>query len=168
MTNRPKPDHYRPIQIVLHWIVVLGVISQIAVHDQIVAVVEALRLGETPNSADLPWAWMHVGVGSTILLAVLARLYLRYRYGAPGHAPGTSPAQAKMASIMHWGLYGLLLGMVVTGMLTWNGIAPLGGVHFVINVVLFFAVLAHAAAAVFNHFVRKDGTLSRMSLSRRT
>jgi superoxide oxidase len=63
---------------------------------------------------------------------------------------------------MHWSLYGLLLAMVVTGMLTWNEIAPLGGLHFILSTALFFAALAHAAAALFNQFVRKDGTLARM------
>lgn len=97
-----------------------------------------------------------------ILLAVIARLILRWRLGTPGHAPGTPALQARIASIMHAALYGLLLAMVVTGMLTWNGIASLGSVHFAINIVLFFAALAHAGAAIFNQFIRKDGTLARM------
>ncbi|WP_246660318.1 hypothetical protein [Rhizobium sp. FKL33] len=39
---------------------------------------------------------------------------------------------------------------------------PLGGVHFIFNTVLFFAAIAHGLAAIFNTFVRKDGTLARM------
>lgn len=162
MTAQQTPQHYRPAQKILHWVVVLGVITQIAIHESIVRVTEALSTGTTPVASDTTLAWVHVGVGSTILLAVLARLYLRFRYGAPGHAPDTPPLQAKLASIMHWALYALLLGMVLTGMLTWNGIAPLGDVHFIINVMLFFLVLGHAAAAIYNQFVRKDGTLLRM------
>jgi superoxide oxidase len=157
-----SPTAYRPARIWLHWIVVAGVIVQIAFHDPIVAVITARQAGQTPTDADLTSALVHVTVGSIILLAVLARLYLRLRYGAPGHAPGTSVAQARIASTMHYALYGLLLAMVVTGMLTWNDIAPLGGVHFVINIALFFAALAHGLAAIFNQFVRKDGTLARM------
>lgn len=165
MTNRPTPQSYRPAQIILHWVVVLGVITQIVIHESIVRVTEALSTGTTPVEMDTILAWVHVGVGTTILLAVLARLYMRYRYGAPGHAPGTPPMQAKLANFMHWSLYALLLGMVITGMLTWNGIAPLGDVHFYINVALFFSVLGHAGAAIYNQVVRKDGTLRRMSLS---
>jgi cytochrome b561 len=153
---------YRPAQIWLHWIVVIGVIFQIAFHDAIVAVVTARETGQAPVEADVIWAWVHVGVGSIILLSVLTRLYLRWRHGAPGHAPGTSPAQGMIASTMHWLLYALLLAMVVTGMLTWNEIAPLGDVHSAMGFALFFAALAHAAAAVFNQFIRKDGTLARM------
>jgi superoxide oxidase len=156
------PAAYRPAQIWLHWIVVIGVILQIGFNEAIVAVVDAREAGQTPAAADMTWAWLHVGTGSVIMLAVITRLYLRFRHGVPGHAFGTSAAQAMVATIMHNALYGLLLAMVVTGMLTWNEIAPLGGVHFALSTALFFAALAHAAAAIFNQFVRKDGTLARM------
>ena len=156
------PAAYRPAQIWLHWIVVLGVILQISFNSAIVAVVDARQAGQAPAASDMTWAWVHVGIGSTILLAVIARLVLRWRHGVPGNAPGTPALQARIASMMHGALYGLLLAVVVTGMLTWNGIAPLGGLHSGLNMALFFAALAHAAAAIFNQFARKDGTLARM------
>ncbi|MBL9050939.1 MAG: cytochrome b [Tabrizicola sp.] len=157
-----SPTAYRPAQIWLHWIVVIGVILQIGFNEAIVAVVEAREAGQPATDADMTWAMFHVSIGFVILLAVIARLYLRFRHGVPGHAPGTSPAQARIASVMHNALYGLLLAMVVTGMLTWNEIAPLGGLHFALSTALFFAALAHGLAAIFNQFVRKDGTLARM------
>ena len=157
------PQAYRPAQIWLHWIVVLGVILQIAIHEPIVRVLTARDAGTAADASDVTLAWVHVSIGSVIMLAVIARLILRWRHGAPAHAPGMSETQARLASAMHSALYGLLLGMVVTGMLTWNGIAPLGSVHFAINIALFFAALAHAAAAIYNQVVRKDGTLSRMT-----
>lgn len=156
------PIAYRPTQVWLHWIVVIGVILQIGFNSAIVAVVDAREAGQTPAATDMTWAWVHVGIGSVILLAVIARLVLRLRHGVPGHAPGTSAAQARIASIMHNALYALLLAMVVTGMLTWNGIAPLGGLHFALSTALFFAAIAHGLAAVFNQIIRKDGTLARM------
>lgn len=166
MNNRPTPDNYRPAQIILHWLVVIGFITQIAIHESIVRAYEALGSGTTPASLDNILAWVHVGTGTTILLAVLARLYLRFRYGSPGHPAGTPPMQAKIANIMHWTLYALLIAMALTGMVTWNGIVDLGDIHFYINVALFFLVLGHAAAAIYNQFVLKDGTLRRMWLSR--
>jgi cytochrome b561 len=156
------PTAYRPAQIWLHWIVVIGVILQIGFNEAIVAVVEARDAGQAAFDADMTWAMFHVSIGFVILLAVIGRLYLRFRHGVPGHAPGTSPGQAMVASIMHNALYGLLLAMVVTGMLTWNEIAPLGGLHFALSTALFFAAIAHGLAAIFNQFVRKDGTLARM------
>ncbi|MFK8080091.1 MAG: cytochrome b [Granulosicoccus sp.] len=166
MSTRPTPDQYRPAQIILHWVVVIGFITQIVIHESIVRVYDALGNGTTPDSMDNILAWVHVGTGTTILLAVFARLYLRYRYGAPGHAPGTPPMQAKIADIMHRTLYVLLIAMALTGMITWNGLVDLGDIHFYINVALFFLVLGHAGAAIYNQVVRKDGTLNRMRLSR--
>lgn len=158
MTDTPAT--YRPAQIWLHWIVVVGVILQIGFNSAIVAVVDAREAGQA--DADMTWAWFHVSIGFVILLAVIARLVLRFRHGVPGHAPGTSAAQARIATVMHNALYGLLIAMVITGMLTWNEIAPLGGLHFALSTALFFAAIAHGLAAIFNQFVRKDGTLARM------
>ena len=156
------PATYRPAQIWLHWIVVLGVIFQIGFNSAISAVMHARESGKAPADGDMLWAWFHVVVGSIILLSVIARLVLRLRHRVPVHGPGASPMQARIARLVHNALYGLLLAMVVTGMLTWNGIAPLGDVHFALSTALFFAALSHLAAALFNQFVRKDGTLARM------
>lgn len=156
------PATYRPAQIWLHWIVVIGVILQIGFNSAIVAVVEAREGGQPPAADDMTWAWFHVSIGFVILLAVIARLLLRFRHGVPEHAPGTSAVQAKVATIMHNALYGLLIAMVITGMLSWNEIAPLGGLHFALSTALFFAAIAHGLAAIFKQFVRKDGTLARM------
>ena len=156
------PATYRRSQIWLHWIVVIGVILQIGFNSAIVAVVDAREAGQTAADGDMTWAMFHVSIGFVILVAVIARLYLRFRHGVPGHAPGTSTAQAMVATVMHNALYGLLIAMVITGMLTWNEIAPLGGLHFALSTALFFAALAHGLAAIFNQFVRKDGTLARM------
>lgn len=156
------PQTYHPAQKILHWAVVLGIIAQWAVHDQMVRVVEALQTGGTPAGSDMTMALVHVGIGSAILLSVLARLFLRLRHGVPDHAPGTSPVQAQIATWMHSALYATLFAMVITGGLTWNGVAQLGDLHFYFNILLFVFALAHAGAAVFNQFVRKDGTLRRM------
>lgn len=125
-------------------------------------VVDAREAGQAAADADMTWAMFHVTTGFFILLAVIARLYLRFRHGVPGHAPGTSAAQAMIATVMHNALHGLLIALVITGMLTWNEIASLGGLHFALGTALFFAAIAHGAAAIFNQVVRKDGTLARM------
>lgn len=156
------PATYRRSQIWLHWIVVIGVILQIGFNEAIVAVVDAREAGTAAADGDMTWALFHVSIGFVILLAVIARLALRFRHGLPGHAPGTSATQARIATVIHNALYGLLMAMVITGMLTWNEIAPLGGLHFALSTALFFAAIAHGLAAIFNQFVRKDGTLARM------
>ncbi|MFK7764881.1 MAG: cytochrome b [Roseobacter sp.] len=156
------PAAYRPAQIILHWIVFAAIWVQWLFNEPMKRTIEALQTNATPAGDDLTMAWVHVGFGSTIFLAVMARFYLRYRHGAPGHAVGTSEAQAKIATVVHWSLYATLIGMVITGGMTWNGVADLGYVHWLLNIVLFALITAHAAASIFNQFVRKDGTLARM------
>lgn len=156
------PAAYRPAQIILHWVVFAAIWVQWLFNEPMKRTIEAMQTGAATADGDMTMALVHVSFGSTIFLAVLARLYLRYRYGAPGHAPGTSPAQAKIATIVHWSLYGTLIAMVITGGMTWNGVADLGYVHWLLNIVLFGLITTHAAAAIFNQFVRKDGTLRRM------
>lgn len=160
---RKTSEKYSRLQVWLHWFVVLGIISQIAVHEQIVRVTSAERLGELPVAGDVFFAKMHITVGSLIMLAVITRLWLRIRRGVPAHPPTMKPFQAKLSSIVHTTFYVLLLAMGVTGILTKNHILDLGTVHFGINIAIFFLALGHAAAAFYNHFVRKDGTLSRMN-----
>lgn len=156
------PASYRRAQIILHWVVFAAIWVQWLFNEPMKRTIEAMQTGATPADDDMAMAWVHVGVGSTILLAVLARLYLRFRYGTPGNAPGTSAMQAKIATGVHWALYGTLIAMVITGGMTRIGFADLGYVHWLLNLLLFGLITAHAAAAIFNQYVRKDGTLARM------
>ncbi len=160
------PQTYRPTQIALHWIVVLGILFQWGMNEQMSRISKALQTGAVPEPSDVTWAWVHVGVGMIILLAVFARLFLRFRFGVPDHAKGTPKLQGNIAIVMHWALYTVLLVIVISGSITWNGIAPLGGIHANLNKVLFVLAAGHAGAALFNQFIRKDGTMRRMMFSR--
>ncbi len=51
-----KPQSYRPAQIILHWVVVIGIIVQWAEHDQMVRVVEATQSGGPPVGSDVTMA----------------------------------------------------------------------------------------------------------------
>ncbi|MEN8831044.1 MAG: cytochrome b/b6 domain-containing protein [Pacificibacter sp.] len=157
-----SPQAYHPAQKILHWVVVLGILAQWSLNEPIVRVIEAMQTGGTPVDGDMTMALVHVSIGSAIFLSVLARLVLRMRHGVPDHALGTPEMQAQIATWMHRALYATLIAMVITGGMTWNGVAPLGDLHFYFNILLFALALAHAAAALFNQFVRKDGTLRRM------
>ncbi len=156
------PQAYRPAQIALHWFVMVGIVVQIAIHEPMVRETTAQFAGLAPDPADTTLAMMHGLLGTLIFVAVLVRLWLRYRYGVPGHAEGTTSAQALIAGLVHNALYLCLLGMGITGMVTRSGVANLGDLHFVINIAMVTLILLHAGAALFNQFVRKDGTLARM------
>lgn len=153
---------YSKLQIALHWYVVLGILFQILFHEAIVRVMAATRAGSAINPSDDLMASIHALVGTSILVAVVIRLWLRFTHGVPAHAPGASDMAVKAAGVVHNLLYLLMLAMVISGMLTFSGVADLGSLHWAINLCLFFLALGHAGAALWNHFVRKDGTLARM------
>lgn len=156
------PETYRPTQIILHWVVFGAIWVQWLFNEHMKRTFDAIQTGTSPASSDLTMAWVHIGFGSTILLAALARLYLRFRYGTLAHAPGTTQMQAKIAEWMHRALYATLILTAVTGGLTWNEVADMSYVHWALNILLFALISVHAAAALFNQFVRKDGTMRRM------
>jgi len=153
---------YSKAQIALHWFVVLGVMFQIAFHEFMVEAMQAFKRGETVDTLGTVMAYAHATSGSLIFLAVIARIVLRIRRGVPDHAPGTPALTARLASLMHGALYAVLLAMVVTGGMTFNGVADLGQVHWALNIALVILIAGHIAAAIWNQYVRKDGTLARM------
>lgn len=138
----------------------MAVLIQILLHEPIVRVMQAAAIGEAPVPADKLLAWLHVGIGSIIFCALIARLYLRFTHGVPADAG--SSQQAKAASIVHMAFYWLLIAMFITGILTWNNIAPLGSAHFITNAILFFLIIGHILAVIFNHLVRKQKVMKRM------
>lgn len=126
------------------------------------AATEQVARGAAPDGLTLAMSLAHVASGLTIGVATLARLALRLTRGVPAHAGDTPAWQAAIASIVHWAFYVLLLAMVTTGVLTFLRVAPLGQVHFIINGALVVTIGLHVAGALFNQFVRHDGTLMRM------
>jgi superoxide oxidase len=153
---------YRPAQIALHWLVMFGVIVQVAIHEPIVRETMAYYTGTAPNPSDATLAMTHGLLGTLVFLAVMARLWLRFRSGVPGHAPGISYTQAFIATFVHNVLYALLVLVSITGMITRSGAANLGNLHFYFNAAMVLLVVLHAGAAIYNQYVRNDGTLARM------
>ena len=137
-------------------------VFQIAFHEPMVRATEAASTGSSIDPSDAVWASLHVVMGSLIFVAVLVRLALRLLRGAPAHPSGSGRAAELLASLVHGLLYVLLLAIVVTGTLTHNAVADLGTVHWALNVAIVILVVGHVAAAIYNQFVREDGTLGRM------
>lgn len=126
----------------------------------------------------------HKLTGLLLLMLVLLRLGYRFAKGAPPDEPTLSPVQRLVAHITHWLLYALLLAVPLAG---WIGVSfyPSLGVfdaislpaltapdrdaagkaltvHRLLVFVLVGLICAHIGAALFHHFIRKDGVLRRM------
>ena len=128
---------------------------------------------------------VHSLVGGTVLLLTVMRLYFRSKDGIPPAMGDT--LMDKVAKGVHYGLYGLLLLLPVSGTMvtiTSNvGKALLSGdatllpkkftgvpahdVHEVLVAVLIVITALHLLGAIWHQFIVKDGLLERMSFHRK-
>jgi cytochrome b561 len=180
MTRRPiEPVHrYGAVAMSLHWLVVILVIA-------------AWLLGEfgdvlPKGSARATGLVVHMSLGLTILLAVIARVAWRRQNPPPPTQPtALSPWSDHAATLVHWLLYLLMFVVPIAGIsvqFTRGHAVPLYGLveiaspfaadqtlsRTVLGIHQFLAdglvILAafHAAAAFIHHWFFKDHTLRRM------
>jgi cytochrome b561 len=170
-------SHYGVIAKGFHWLLFLMLSF---------SVIAGNFLASMPKGVEkLEAAGMHKSFGLVILTLVLMRLAWRLINTTPKHPDGTSPAQQTLANIMHWGFYVLMLAQPIMGILMSQAFgypASLFGVidfpmlieknielakvfkaaHGFIWIVLVVAVVGHVGAALYHHFVEKNGILNRM------
>jgi cytochrome b561 len=176
MAATGTPTAYTPTAKALHWLVV----ALLAV--QYVTAWLMPHIGRrTPPSAMVD---LHLSLGLVILLVMLMRLAYRLRHPVPPAATG-APWERLLARITHGLIYLILL---VAPFLGWASasahhlsvslfglislpdlVAPgtrwaheAGDVHGTAMWALLWLVGLHAAAALYHHLVRRDGTLQRM------
>ena len=137
---------------------------------------------DTPTEA-LIKDW-HALLGLTVLGLVVLRIALRAVSRTPEIEPAPPRWQARIATLVHLALYGLMILLPLTGWLTlsangetvaWFGqtlpalVGPSRGlahtledVHEAIANAGYFLIGLHAAAALFHHYVVRDNTLRLM------
>ena len=126
----------------------------------------------------------HKLVGMIVLVLAVLRLVYRVRHGAPPDEPTLEWWQKVGSHLTHWGIYGLLFAIPLTG---WLGVSLYGArdvfglfslpplaaqnqnaakfvffLHETFVKLLILALIAHVGAALYHHFIRKDGVLRRM------
>lgn len=126
----------------------------------------------------------HKLLGFTLFWLVLARLVYRVRNGAPPDEPTIEPWQRLASHVTHWSLYALLLLVPLMGWIgislypardifglfqlpaLWTPNQPASEkvflVHEILGKVMLVLIVVHVGAALFHHFIRKDGVLRRM------
>lgn len=137
----------------------------------------------SPEAAS--WLTLHKAIGLSIFFLFWARL--GWRLSGPVPAPViTSAWQHRAAEVVHWGLYGVLLLMPLSGLVmsqfgghavSWFGIFEIpvfvtenkdlaGQIKELHEDVLWPLLLGlvgvHVAAALWHQFIVKDGTMNRM------
>jgi cytochrome b561 len=170
-------ERYGSVSIALHWVMLALLVAVYAC----INLSDAFPKGSEPREALKAWHY-------TLGLSVFALVWLRLAARLPGQAPRIPPEtprwQATAATLVHVALYVLMIGLPLVGWLILSARGrpiPLFGlqlpalvnesralgklfkeVHEVGGNAGYFLVGAHAAAALFHHYVDRDDTLRRM------
>jgi cytochrome b561 len=163
LATERKPTGYSPVQVALHWIVVVLVAFQFLAHEGIEESWRAFLRSEMPPAGAWVLAYLHVAAGISVLLLALIRIYLRLTRGAPA-PPADEPRLLQLtAEAVHGSIYLLLLVLPLSGAVAWFlGVEIAGDVHELLQNVLLGMIALHIAGALFQHFVLRSQVLMRM------
>ena len=158
----PTTSGYSGLQIALHWTTAMLVLFQLIFGDSMTNYVDAAAQGrQLPPFAHMMGS-AHYWVGLAILFLVIVRLMVRLVQG-PHRFDGARPGlMVCAASALHVLFYVLLVGVPVSGLLAFYVWDWMGDIHAWAKPVLIVLICVHAGAALFHHFVLKDGVLGRM------
>lgn len=155
---------YSSLQIALHWGIFLLFALNYVVSD---GMGRALRTKLEGGEPDQFAALIHPPVGLAILALAVIRILVRLRQGAP-ELPPAKPLMNQVAKLGHLALYLLLVAVPLSGIAAWGlGIRDAGEVHEVLVNLAVLVIVGHAAAAIYHHFVLKDGLMDRIRPARR-
>jgi cytochrome b561 len=170
-----EPGRYGPAAIALHWtvfvlVVVVGIMGLL--HDN------------WPHATQAFWINIHAMIGLLLLATVLYRIVWRQMHTPPDLPPDIGEFSRRLSYPVHLVLYLLLLAIPALGIITfiWHGrvfdfglfqinpgvtrdvkiFHPTEEWHGYLAYALFGLAGLHALAALWHHFVRKDGVLRRM------
>jgi len=158
-----KVTGYSPMQVALHWSVVVLVAFQYLAHDGIEETWRAYMRNEPQPGDMVALTYLHIAAGITVFILALARLYLRFSRGVPP-PPADEPRLLQLlADVVHWSIYALLLLLPVTGATAWFlGVHAAGGVHELLKNLLLGAIALHISGALFQHLILRSHVLMRM------
>ncbi len=177
MTLKNTAERWGGISQLLHWTIASLIL---------VMAYLGLTMGELPNGpGKINTYALHKSIGITVLALVALRLLWRVYAGTPHPVSGSPRWQARIASLTHWTMYGLLFAIPLSGWvlnsaagfpLQWFRLINLPhivdkdhGLHELAeqaHEIMFWAlallVVAHAGAAFYHHLFPRDATLARM------
>jgi cytochrome b561 len=168
---------YTGIAKTLHWLIVLLLIAQF------IFAWTMPHIGR--NTPVTTLISLHFTFGIIILAVAVVRLLWRLTHAEPPPEDGVPPWQTSTARIVHWLLYLLIFVVPILGWInaSWRGMPIVmfgltlpqliatraagwqwtGDVHGLLaNYAMLGLVGLHVLAALYHHFVRRDGVLQRM------
>ncbi len=142
------------------------------------------------GSEKLQTSGMHKSFGLVVMALILLRLAWRLFNVTPKDPEGVPAVQNLLAHALHWVLYALMIAQPLAGILmsqaaghpvSFFGLFELPvllekdqslteffrGAHGTLWILLLLAVIGHAGAGLYHHFIKKDDVLKRMSFGAR-
>lgn len=157
---------YTRLQLGLHWAIAGLILGNYVLSDAMPGLFDRM-IEAGAQGGSLAGGGLHVWIGLAVLVLVLVRLPVRLISGAPAAPAGTPPLLDRAGRYGHLALYVLMLLVPMLGALAWfQGIEQLGDVHVLAMNALMLLALAHAGAAIYHQYVRRDGLLVRMMRAR--
>lgn len=175
-------NRYHPALVVLHWLLALMILGLL--------LAGFLVVDPMPNTdpKKLDILTIHMSAGMTILALMLIRFGIRRKTQRPPAAKTGHPLLDRLARIVHYGFYLMVVLMATTGLATAltaglnrsvfqrSGEAlpanfddiPIFRFHTIFAIILATLIALHVLAALWHQFGRRDGLISRMALGKRT
>ena len=176
MNARSTTERYSSVSIGLHWFTLI----------LLAAVYACMELREQyPKGSDIREAlksW-HYMLGLSVFVLACVRLVFR-KIGPAPRIHSLSPLQTALAKTVHLSLYVLMIAMPLLGWLALSAdgkVIPFFGLelpplvspskdllevfedtHELIGTIGYFLIGAHALAALYHHYVKRDDTLRKM------
>ena len=177
MERKSSSDHYGAVAVSIHWITAVLILILIG---------SGFRAADTLDPAvKAAILRLHVPIAVGVLALTMLRIAWWWGFDRkPAPVAGSPRWQERTAQVVHVLFYVVILGMIASGigMIALSGAAPLifGGesaqlpdfwkypprLPHAIGARLLVALLVlHVGAALYHHFVRRDGLLWRMWFS---
>jgi len=171
------PVRYGSLSTGLHWLMLLLFVAVYATID----LRELFEKGSDPREMLKTWHFM---LGMLVFVLVWLRIAARFSGPTPDIHPEPARIQMLSAKLLHLALYGLMIGMPLTGWLLLSAAGkpiPFFGLelpaligenkdlagqikelHEVVGTTGYFLIGLHAVAALYHHYIKRDDTLTRM------
>jgi cytochrome b561 len=178
MSLRSSQTRYGRVAVAIHWLTALAILFMLGT---------GLAASNATNpAAEFGLLRSHAIMGALILVLTLFRILWWLAFDRrPARQVGMSAGQALAASVVHYGLYVVVLILVASGIGTllysganqqlfggaplplpdFTGVPPFGA-HALLVRVLIALLIGHIGAALWHQFVRRDRLLARMGVGR--
>jgi len=178
MERKSSSDHYGAVAVSIHWITAVLILILIG---------SGFRAADTLDPAvKAAILRLHVPIAVGVLALTMLRIAWWWGFDRkPAPVAGSPRWQERTAQVVHVLFYVVILGMIASGvgMMVLSGAAPIifGGdsallpdfwkypprlPHGIGARLLVALLVLHAGAAVYHHFIRRDGLLWRMWFSK--